>query len=79
VGKLLGLANLETEDREVVLRSLGWYTAGMDFADALHPASNADAKRLVTFDRKLGHHATQQSTVPPVVRLLSGHEQEGGT
>jgi predicted nucleic-acid-binding protein len=70
-GKLLGYENLQVEDRDAVLRALFWYSQGMDFADALHLASCADAERFLTFDRPLAQAAKALTKVPEV-ELLRG-------
>jgi predicted nucleic-acid-binding protein len=67
--KFLGYENLRIEDQGVVLRSLSWYSQGMDFADALHLASCADAERFLTFDRPLAQAAKALTTVPEVELL----------
>ena len=54
---LLGLPNLTAEDEDEVLQALVWHEAGMDFADALHLASSALAKRFLTFDAKFAKKA----------------------
>jgi predicted nucleic-acid-binding protein len=71
-GKLLGYENLQVEDRDAVLRSLSWYSQGMDFADALHLASCADAERFLTFDRPLAQAAKALTSVPEVELLQGG-------
>jgi predicted nucleic-acid-binding protein len=68
-GKLLGYENLQVEDRDAVLRSLSWYSQGLDFADALHLASCADAERFLTFDRPLAQTA-KALIKEPLVELL---------
>lgn len=70
-GKLLGYENLQVEDRDAVLRSLAWYYQGMDFADALHLASCAEAERFLTFDRPFAQAAKALAKVPEV-ELLQG-------
>lgn len=62
--KLLGFPGLEVEDRPAVLRALGWFRDGMDFADALHLASSALASRFATFDRGLVKRSTELGTQP---------------
>lgn len=64
--RLLGLQNLEVEDRTAVLRAYAWYADGLDFADALHLASSGGATKFVTFDRRLASGARQQDTLPEV-------------
>lgn len=71
-GKLLGYENLQVEDRDAVLRSLAWYSQGMDFADALHLASCADAERFLTFDRPLAQAARALTKVPQLDLLQGG-------
>lgn len=50
---LAGLPNVVFEDEGQVLRALDGFAAGLDWADALHVASSARARRFVTFDDKL--------------------------
>ena len=69
--KLLGLRRLEVEDREAVIRAVEGYTAGLDFADALHLASSAAAASFTTFDRQLVKKARERGE-PPSVELLGG-------
>lgn len=67
--KLLGLPNLEIEDRAVVLRALADLAAGLDFADALHLRSGTRVERFATFDRKL---AGKSPAGGPRILLLEG-------
>jgi predicted nucleic-acid-binding protein len=71
--RLLGLRNLQVEDRGAVLRALSLFEAGVDFADALHLASSSDAERFATFDRTLEQRAgkVQHEGLPPVELLRS--------
>ncbi|MGH7436869.1 MAG: type II toxin-antitoxin system VapC family toxin [Polyangiaceae bacterium] len=62
---LLGVASVEIEDRDDVLRALGWHAQGMDFADALHLAASNSATHFVTFDRKLAKAAKRVGAKPP--------------
>ena len=48
--QVLGLPNVVVEDPGEVAQALGYYRAGMDFADALHLASSCDAEIFFTFD-----------------------------
>ncbi len=69
--RLLGLRNLQVEDRAAVLRALSLFEAGVDFADALHLASSAEAERFATFDRTLAQRAGKaQHQGLPRVELL---------
>ena len=44
---------MTVEDEDQVIRALDWFADGFDFADALHLASSAGARRFVTLDEKL--------------------------
>lgn len=50
---LMGLPTVHVESSERVAMALGWYEAGLDFADALHLASSSGADQFATFDEKL--------------------------
>lgn len=50
---LVGLPTVYVEDEVVVAHALSWFSAGMDFADAIHLAGAATTDRFVTFDRRL--------------------------
>lgn len=63
--RVLGLTNLDVQDRGAVLTALGWYGEGVDFADALHLASSHDVERFATFDRSLARTAERLETIPP--------------
>jgi predicted nucleic-acid-binding protein len=54
---VLGLPNVTAENEDQVLQALIWHEAGMDFADALHLASCAPARRFRTFDVKFAKKA----------------------
>jgi predicted nucleic-acid-binding protein len=71
--RLLGYPGLQVEDRGAVLQAISLFESGMDFADALHLASSADAQRFATFDRTLAKSAgkSRQEGVPPVDLLGS--------
>jgi hypothetical protein len=45
------LPRLTLEDPEQALKALDWFTAGMDFADALHLAGTEHCEAFVSFDR----------------------------
>jgi len=68
--RLPGFPGIEAEDRAAVLRALGWYRRGLDFADALHLASSGDAERFATFDRTLSSRASLHCEGAPAVELL---------
>jgi len=67
--KLLGLEELAVEDRDTVVRAHGWYSQGMDFADALHLASSQDAENFATFDRKLAKRREEIGEGPEILLL----------
>ena len=54
---LAGLEGVLLEDEICAARALEWFRAGLDFADALHLASAAPARRFATFDRQLAKGA----------------------
>lgn len=66
--RLVGYRNLQVEDRAAVLQAVSLFESGLDFADALHLASSADARRFVTFDGTLAKRAkkAQREAGPPV-------------
>ena len=76
--RLLGYRPLQVEDRGAVLRALGWFRQGLDFADALHlasaPLASSPEDRFVTFDRPLAQ-AAGRLTDAPQVRLLASRNR----
>jgi predicted nucleic-acid-binding protein len=60
--RLLTAGNLEVEDEVAVLQALDWYGQGMNFADSLHLASAAGARRFATFDTVLLSKARRLAT-----------------
>ncbi len=73
--RLLGYRNLQVEDRRAVLQAISLFESGLDFADALHLTSSADAERFVTFDGTLAKRAKKvQREVGPPVDLLRATE-----
>ena len=72
---LLGLRNLQVEDRGAVLLALSLFETGVDFADALHLASCKGAERFATFDRTLARRALKAHRQElPQVELLSARK-----
>ena len=69
--RLLGLENLEAEDRGAVLSAIVAYGEGMDFADALHLASCKGARSFLTFDWQLASLAEELKLAPAVALLES--------
>ena len=56
---VLGLENVVVEDPAAAATALRLLEQGLDFADALHVASSAQADRFVTFDAKLVRRAAR--------------------
>lgn len=69
--RLLGLRDLQVEDRGAVLQALSLFEEKMDFADALHLASSSRAESFATFDRTLAGRAkkAKREDLPPVALL----------
>lgn len=61
---LLGLPTVTVEDGPAVHRAIRLLEQGIDFGDALHLASSADAVRFVTFDAKLVKRARTVAPLP---------------
>ena len=61
---LLGLPTVRVEDVPAVHLAIRMLEHGIDFADALHLASSASAKRFVTFDAKLVKRARKVAPLP---------------
>ncbi len=66
----LALHHIEPSDPALTLRTLDGYSAGLDFADALHAAQCPIDDRFVTFDRTLAKRATMAG-LPGVTLLKS--------
>ena len=64
---VLGLENVSVEDPNAAIAALSLFERGLDFADALHIASSAQAERFVTFDAKLVKRARRVSTLEVAV------------
>jgi predicted nucleic-acid-binding protein len=65
--RLLALPAVPIEDGPRVASALAWYGQGLDFADALHLASSAQAEAFATFDRALRRRARAVGGTVPVV------------
>jgi predicted nucleic-acid-binding protein len=61
--RLLGLENVTVEDPSAAADALQMLEKGLDFADALHLASSAQAERFATFDAKLAARAKGVTTL----------------
>ncbi len=66
--RLLGVRDVDVEDRARVERAVGWYAMGLDFADALHLAGASVIGAFATFDRKLARRAAKLVGAPPVTQ-----------
>ena len=64
---VIGLPGVTIEDSDAVARALGWFAAGLDFADALHLASAGEAATFATFDRPLIRRAKALRHAPKLV------------
>ncbi len=64
---LKALPNVVFQEPEICERAIGWYRAGMDFADAMHLACAGNAENFATFDRKLVKKAARLATAVKVV------------
>ena len=68
---LLGMPNLQVEDRVAVELATAALGDGFDFADALHHASSRHCSSVATFDdKKFARRASAKGWKPPV-KLLS--------
>ena len=68
---LLGMPNLQVEDRVAVELATTALGDGFDFADALHHASSRHCSSVATFDdKKFARRASAKGWKPPV-KLLS--------
>jgi predicted nucleic-acid-binding protein len=67
ITKLLGLPGVQAEDGTTARQALAWFAVGLDFADALHLASSAQAEAFATFDRVLRRKARAVVGSVPVV------------
>jgi predicted nucleic-acid-binding protein len=47
---VLGFENVRVAQPSVVHEALGWFQAGLDFADALHLSVSGHCERMATFD-----------------------------
>jgi len=50
---LLGLENIVTENKELIIMALQWHEKGMDFADALHLSFSLHTQAFLSFDKKM--------------------------
>ncbi|MFM9970056.1 MAG: type II toxin-antitoxin system VapC family toxin [Burkholderiales bacterium] len=65
---LIGLSNIRPQSLDVLLRTLGWYQEGMDFADALHLAMSAGHDHFASFDKTMLKVATKIGAAPQVIK-----------
>lgn len=66
---LAGIEHIVIEDRAAVLAALDAFSAGLDFADALHLSRSARASVFATFDQRLFKRAQGLALIPPVELL----------
>lgn len=64
--KLLGMKSVRMEAESAFRSAVAWYTAGDDFADALHLA-NAGVVPFYSFDAEFCKNAIGRGSAPPVV------------
>ena len=64
--KLLGLANVQTENPNVIAQAIEWHILGMDFADALHLALCQQQEALFSFDAKFAQKAKALGNCPVI-------------
>ena len=65
--RLMAVSSVTVEDATAVARSLSWFAAGVDFADALHLASaNPAVTEFHTFDKAFARRAKKLGTTPTV-------------
>lgn len=64
---VIGLESVTVEDPTTIADALGMLEKGLDFADALHLASSAQAERFATFDSKLMARARRATELKVVL------------
>lgn len=64
---LLGMENVEVENRSAVSSAVAAHAKGLDFADSLHLYSAAETEAFVTFDIDLRRHAKRLLDVVPII------------
>ena len=57
--EFLALKNIRAADLVLTQRTLDAFSAGLDFADALHAAQCGDGERFATFDKEFAKRATK--------------------
>ncbi len=65
----LGLPNVTVENISQILLAFEWFSAGLDFADALHLASSEKAKTFMSFDSKFCKKAKKLPSI--TLKLLN--------
>ena len=68
---LLGLDDVEIEDRTSVERALGNLRRGLDSADALHHASSRECEAFLTFDARRFASKARRLAITPSDRVPS--------
>lgn len=58
LSNLLGLENIISENKELIIIALQWHEQGMDFADALHLSFSLHTQNFLSFDKQMIKKAT---------------------
>lgn len=53
LSNLLGLENIISENKKLIIIALQWHEQGMDFADALHLSFSLHTQAFLSFDKKM--------------------------
>ncbi len=64
---LLSIRNVRFAEDQALTRALAQYTAGIDFADALHLEASASCSAMLSFDAKLRSRARRANLSPAVL------------
>lgn len=64
---LLGMNNVEVDDRAIVSNAVAAHAAGLDFADAMHLYGARESEAFLTFDTNLRRRARKLDDAVPVV------------
>jgi len=60
---------MSVQDPAHVALALEWYEAGMDFADALHLASNLELEGFATFEKNIRKNTAKLDIPHPILLL----------
>ena len=53
LSNLLGLENIISENKKLIIIALQWHEQGMDFADALHLSFSLHTQNFLSFDKQM--------------------------